>query len=103
MLPTSLEFLPKLPLSNKLGTRNANNANAITTIIKAERCLIFAKTAIFIVVYFIFSLRKYNYLRNNYKSRVIFYKKFYFSKKNQFLIVILTNSIFLFVASSIIK
>jgi hypothetical protein len=58
---------------------NANNANAITAIIKAERCLIFDKTAIFIVVNFISGLRKYNYLINNYSS-VLFYKKYFLKK-----------------------
>jgi hypothetical protein len=79
---------------------NANKANAITAIIKAERCLIFDKLP-FLVVNFIFSLRKYNYLIN-YTSSVLFYKKNTFTKKitpySHF-----TNSIFLFVASSITK
>jgi hypothetical protein len=60
---------------------NANNANAITAIIKAERCLIFDKTA-FIVVNFIFGLRKYNYLINNYSSSVLFYKKILLQKNH---------------------
>jgi hypothetical protein len=59
---------------------NANNANAI---IKAERCLIFDKTAIFLVVNFIFGLRKYNYLINNYSS-VLFYKKILLQNKSLF-------------------
>jgi hypothetical protein len=63
---------------------NANNANAITAIIKAERCLIFDKTAIFIVVNFIFGLRKYNYLINNYSSSVLFYKKILLQNKSLF-------------------
>ena len=51
---------------------NANKASAIAPINNAERFLIFAKTAIFIVINFIFSLRKYNYLINNYTSSVLF-------------------------------
>ncbi|EIA09632.1 hypothetical protein HJ01_01050 [Flavobacterium frigoris PS1] len=58
----------------------ANKANAITAIINAERCLIFDKTAIFIVVNLIFSLRKYNYMINNYTTSVLFYKKNIFLK-----------------------
>jgi hypothetical protein len=81
---------------------NANNANAITAIIKAERCLIFDKTAIFIVVNFIFGLRKYNYLLIIIVVAFYFTKK-YFYKINHSFTVNLTNSIFLFVASSIIK
>jgi hypothetical protein len=52
MLPTLLELIlnPFLMIS---GSKNANIAKPITTIIKAERCLIFPKTAILLMLIYL--------------------------------------------------
>jgi hypothetical protein len=48
--PTLFALLPKVPLLITSANTNENNAKAIITIKKNERCLILDKTAIFICV-----------------------------------------------------
>ena len=63
---------------------NANKLKPITNISKSERCLIFCKTAIVLLLIFYFSLRKYNYLFNNYSTKAEIYMK------NIFLLIFIT-------------